>query len=97
MKENPIIITGINGFVGNSLSTYFKLNGKSIIGVSRNPCNTDISYKDLNKKLLTNSKSIIHLAGIAHDLKNNLNDQDYFEVNTELTKNIFDTFLESNC
>ena len=97
LNEHPIIITGINGFVGTSLSKYFKLNGKSIIGVSRNPCNNDISYKDLTKNFLTNSTSIIHLAGIAHDLKNNLKDQDYYKVNTELTKDIFDTFLESNC
>ncbi len=97
MNEYPIIITGINGFLGTSLSTFFKLKGKSVIGVSRNPCKTDINYKDLTQNFLTNSRCIIHLAGLAHDLKNNLNDEDYFNVNTELTKDIFDIFLESKC
>lgn len=96
MNEYPNIITGVNGFVGTNLSAYLKLNGKNTIGVSRNPYNSDISYDELTK-FLTNSKSIIHLAGKAHDLKNDINEQDYFKVNTELTKYIFDTFLESDC
>lgn len=96
MNEYPNIITGVNGFVGTNLSAYLKLNGKNTIGVSRNPYNSDISYNELTK-FLTNSKSIIHLAGKAHDLKKDINEQDYFKVNTELTKYIFDTFLESDC
>jgi nucleoside-diphosphate-sugar epimerase len=96
LNEYPNIITGVNGFVGTNLSAYLKLNGKNTIGVSRNPYNSDISYDELTK-FLTNSKSIIHLAGKAHDLKNDINEQDYFKVNTELTKYIFDTFLESDC
>jgi nucleoside-diphosphate-sugar epimerase len=96
LNEYPNIITGVNGFVGTNLSAYLKLNGKNTIGVSRNPYNSDISYDELTK-FLTNSKSIIHLAGKAHDLKNDINEQDYFKVNTELTKYIFDTFLDSDC
>jgi len=97
LNEYPIIITGINGFVGTNLSAFLKVKGKDTIGVSRNPSKDEISYKELTKRFLSNSKSIIHLAGIAHDIKNNVNDEDYFNINTELTKNIFDIFLESKC
>jgi nucleoside-diphosphate-sugar epimerase len=39
---------------------------------------------------------MIHLAGKAHDLKKESNFDEYYFVNTELTKQIFDFFLESN-
>lgn len=97
MNEYPIIITGINGFVGTNLSAFLKVKGKDTIGVSRNPSKDEISYKELTKRFLSNSKSLIHLSGIAHDIKNNFNEENYFNINTELTKNIFDTFLESKC
>lgn len=38
---------------------------------------------------------MIHLAGLAHDTKNAKNPEKYFKVNTELTKKIYDRFLES--
>jgi nucleoside-diphosphate-sugar epimerase len=38
----------------------------------------------------------VHLAGKAHDLKNTSNPVEYYQVNTELTKKIFDAFLASN-
>ncbi len=39
--------------------------------------------------------SVIHLAGKAHDLKNTFASQEYYEVNTELTKKVYDAFLAS--
>ena len=39
--------------------------------------------------------AIIHLAGLAHDLKNTSSSQEYYEVNTELTKKVYDAFLAS--
>ena len=33
----------------------------------------------------------------AHDLKKTSEDKEYFEVNTELTKTLFDQFLKSDC
>ena len=40
--------------------------------------------------------AIIHLAGKAHDTKNQSLAQEYFDINTELTKKIFDYFLQSD-
>jgi nucleoside-diphosphate-sugar epimerase len=39
---------------------------------------------------------VIHLAGKAHDLKQTSNPEEYYQVNTELTKKVFDSFLASN-
>jgi nucleoside-diphosphate-sugar epimerase len=41
------------------------------------------------------SDIVIHFAGKAHDLKKNANPNEYYQINTELTKNVFDAFLES--
>uniref|UniRef100_UPI0035C81247 NAD-dependent epimerase/dehydratase family protein n=1 Tax=Polaribacter sp. TaxID=1920175 RepID=UPI0035C81247 len=55
------------------------------------------SYQTLSLEDLNKAKSFIHLAGKAHDLKKTSEDAEYFEVNTELTKTLFDQFLKSNC
>lgn len=39
--------------------------------------------------------AVIHLAGLAHDTKNVSREEAYYEVNTELTKKIFDAFLKT--
>lgn len=39
---------------------------------------------------------VIHLAGKAHDLKNTSNSCEYYTINTDLTKLIFDEYLKSN-
>ena len=92
-----IIITGITGFVGYNLSCYLNKKEKKTLGVSRNPSPDEVDYKEVNKTLLNNTNYFIHLAGKAHDTKNTSNAKEYFEVNTELTKHLFDIFLKSNC
>ena len=91
------IITGNKGFVGSNLEKYLILQKKQIIGVSRNPTANEVNYENLNLEKRKSIKSFIHLAGKAHDLKNLSEDNDYFEVNTELTKRLFDQFLVSDC
>ena len=85
--NNSIIITGATGFVGKNLKQYlfknFEINEVSI----RYRKNQSFEFK---------SKSIIHLAGIAHDLKGNYKYDDYHKSNFELTKQVFDSFLLSN-
>lgn len=95
--NDKILITGITGFVGNNLRSY--LNKRNVIGISRqsNTSKNYICYNELNKDVLNETKAFIHLAGKAHDLKKTSEDKEYFEVNTELTKKIFDQFLESDC
>lgn len=52
----------------------------------------------INKgRILPQFDAIIHLAGKAHDTKNQSEAQVYFDINTGLTQKIFDFFLQSEC
>ncbi|CAL2088324.1 UDP-glucose 4-epimerase [Tenacibaculum sp. 190524A02b] len=95
---NNILISGISGFVGGNLKQYLQ-NAYEVIGVSRKESidNDIISYGKLDKSSFDKSTSFIHLAGKAHDLKKNSGDKEYYEANTELTKKLFNQFLESDC
>jgi nucleoside-diphosphate-sugar epimerase len=97
-KQQNILITGSTGFVGSNLKPYLQEEGFHIIGVTRNPTAKDeLSYESLNVENWSNSSAMLHLAGKAHDVKNTAEDAAYFEVNTELTKKLFNQFLESTC
>ncbi|CAM1366697.1 Nucleoside-diphosphate-sugar epimerase [Tenacibaculum sediminilitoris] len=95
MNKN-ILITGITGFVGSNLKDSLKEN-YNITGVSRNKSKDFLTYEGLSLELLSSHNVFIHLAGKAHDLKNTLEEKEYFEVNVDLTKKIFNQFLESDC
>jgi len=77
-----IFITGSSGFVGSSILNYFKEDSFQVS--SRG-----------NESNIGDANIVIHLAGKAHDLKNVYNSNDYYNVNTELTKKVFDAFLAS--
>tara|TARA_B110001452_G_scaffold267616_1_gene278501 strand:+ start:5486 stop:6403 length:918 start_codon:yes stop_codon:yes gene_type:complete len=94
---NNNIITGVKGFVAGNLKKYLIFRNKQVIGVSRIPLSEDLGYDELSIDIMNKSKSFIHLAGKAHDLKRTSEAKDYFEVNTELTKSLFDQFLISDC
>ena len=70
----------------------------STIGFSRNETtNKTITYNALNYTIWNNAFAMVHLAGKAHDFKKTSEDKDYYEANTELTKALFDQFLQSGC
>lgn len=77
-----MFLTGSSGFVGSNLKGYL------------DTCYI-ISEFNRDKELNFNANSVIHLAGKAHDLKNTSSPEEYYEVNTELTKKIFDAFINS--
>jgi nucleoside-diphosphate-sugar epimerase len=95
MKLN--LITGNKGFIGHNLEKYLRSRNKFTKGVSRFPLSEELSYNDLSLDVMNGSMSFIHLAGKAHDLKKTSNSDEYFKVNTDLTKILFDKFLESSC
>ena len=76
-------ITGCGGFIGNRLSVYLA-----------NSC----VIEKIPRSFVSSTKIdfFIHLAGKAHDLKNVSDPQEYYEVNTELTKKVYDAFLVSD-
>jgi len=90
------LITGSTGFVGVNLKKYLQINSDSeLILVNRNNSlgsENAYSYKDFLVSDIS-ANNYIHLAGKAHDLKKSANDEEYFEVNYELTKKVFEKFL----
>jgi nucleoside-diphosphate-sugar epimerase len=80
-----LYLTGFSGFVGSSVRTYFK--GDKFVSFDRL---IDVNI-DFESECV-----ILHLAGIAHDLKQTLNPEEYYQVNTEFTKKVFDAFLASD-
>lgn len=82
-----IEITGVTGFVGKNLTKY--LQGYKIHSISRS------ELAAININLFLDVETIIHLAGKAHDLKKVSDPQEYYQVNFELTKKLYDTFLQS--
>lgn len=94
-----ILITGVNGFVGTSFtsawSALYNLYGVAQINLVKEGVNHVWKWNELNS--IVGMDAIIHLAGKAHDIKNSNADEIYFEVNTDLTKKIFDYFLNSEC
>lgn len=85
-----ISLTGSTGFVGKNLSIYLKNYKMRVENISRQ------SLSELNFRLSDKADTIVHLAGKAHDLKNTSSKDEYYVVNTELTKKIFNAFLDSN-
>ncbi len=92
-----IIVTGSSGFVGSNLRSYLEKKSEKILGVSRTPSEYEVDYKKINTTLLNTTNSFVHLAGKAHDLKKTSDEAEYFKVNTELSKKLFNQFLESTC
>ena len=99
-----ILITGIHGFVGSNLVVALKkshiLYGLDIVapekeGVVKTFAWENIESTSFPMQRLPQFDAIIHLAGKAHDTKNQSVAQVYFDINTGLTQKIFDFFLES--
>jgi nucleoside-diphosphate-sugar epimerase len=84
-----ILISGSKGFVGKNLTTYLSKHGYM-----------DVRELDLRgdwvPQVHDNASAIIHLAGKAHDLKNVSDPEEYYRVNFQLTKSLYNEFLQSN-
>ena len=92
------LITGINGFVGSNFTKKWS-NKNTLYGIDiRQPKVEGVvqtySWDELQD--VPKVDAIVHLAGKAHDTKNESLAQDYFEINVGLTKRIFEHFLQSD-
>lgn len=83
-----VAITGASGFVGSNLTKFLQ--------------EQNVSFDSLNLRTpeyswnIAECDSIVHLAGKAHDIKKIAKPEEYYLVNTELTKRVFEMFATSN-
>lgn len=100
-----ILITGAHGFVGSNLIMALKVHhtlyGLDIIAPEKEGVMKTFLWKEIEASCslfqkLPQFDVIIHLAGKAHDTKNQSAAQSYFDINTGLTQKIFDFFLQSS-
>ena len=95
-----LLITGVHGFVGTNLvkalSKEHTIYGLDIVSPLKEGVRFTFSWDFLDKPdEIPEVDAIIHLAGKAHDTKNQSAADVYFKVNTELTKKIYDYYLKS--
>jgi len=93
-----ILITGIHGFVGNNIVAALKkkhtIYGLDIVSPQKEGVLNTFAWNELDRIPLVDV--IIHLAGLAHDTNNTKLEEEYYQVNTQLTKTIFRFFLTSS-
>ena len=89
MKESKIVYTGPSGFVAENLRSYLAAAGYNDL--------LPLSLRTGSlRSSVTGIGAVIHLAGKAHDLKKVSAPEEYYQVNYELTKKLYDEFLESD-
>jgi nucleoside-diphosphate-sugar epimerase len=83
LLTKSIFLTGATGFIGLNLIEFFN-------------CEYAIINFQRDLPIFINQNIVIHLAGKAHDIKKTSNPDEYYQNNTDLTKKVFDAFLDSN-
>jgi nucleoside-diphosphate-sugar epimerase len=94
-----ILITGIHGFIGKNIVEYYNNSVHNIYGldiINEPILGVEKIYQWDELNLIQDMDVIVHLAGKAHDVENNAQEDEYYKVNTGLTKKIFDFYLKSN-
>ena len=81
-SDSKYFLTGASGFVGKSVLRFLGEHNFRIWSRNETLKLGGVCY-------------VVHLAGKAHDLKNTISSQEYYEVNKELTKKVYDAFLAS--
>lgn len=96
-----ILITGIHGFVGTNLVASLKgeheIYGLDIIAPEKEGVVKTYSWEDLDAGRVADVDAIVHLAGKAHDTKNQAAAEVYFKINRDLTIKMYDYFLVHDC
>jgi nucleoside-diphosphate-sugar epimerase len=106
MEVKGVLITGVSGFLGKVLvDALHEDNGIKLFGHSRHAHQTRKTFEQFRIEIIDRYDAtlldhygihtVIHLAGIAHDLSNQYKSEDYFQVNDLQTRLLYDFFLRS--
>jgi len=87
---NKVLITGANGFIGNTLMRYYKQQGTAVVGVDLCANGDDIVQGDISRPetishLLEQCDVIVHTAAL---VSNAMKDSDMWRVNVLATGNL---------
>ena len=87
---NKVLITGANGFIGNTLMRYYKQQGTAVVGVDLCANGDDIVQGDISRPetishLLEQCDVIVHTAAL---VSNAMKDSDMWRVNVLATRNL---------
>lgn len=92
------LITGLSGFIGKNLTDELTLD-YTLYGISSSDFNNPLFEKIYNWDQLTELGTVdtcVHLAGLVHDTQGNSSDEDYININFELTRNLLHS-LRGKC
>lgn len=106
MGVKNVLITGVTGFLGQAIvSAYHARPDVKLFGHSRDVVKARAIFANLRIRIVDDAPgsilrdlkidTVIHLAGIAHDLSNRYVSEDYFVVNDRATCSLYDSFLTS--
>jgi nucleoside-diphosphate-sugar epimerase len=89
-KPKKVLITGANGFIGNSLMNHYKSQGIAVIGVDLVGNGEDIIQGDIGQpesisQQLQDCDVVIHTAAL---VSNSIPDEDMWRVNVLATRNL---------
>ena len=91
-----ILITGVHGFVGSNLVAYLapanEIFGVDIVAPEKAGVVKTFSWEDLDAGRVPEVDAILHLAGKAHDTKDQTEAEVFFRVNRDLTIKVFDYY-----
>jgi len=82
-----VLVSGASGFVGANLVSYLKERDYYINTI-------DFRNNKWKAEIPPSYDAILHLAGKAHAIEKVANSREYFYVNTELTRQVFDMFIK---
>lgn len=96
----PILITGSTGFIGQNILRLLLKKDYPVFTLDRIYNNNNLitksyTWNQIEEIPFDEMFCVIHLTGKAHDVKNVGSSSDYFDINTELTKEIYSRFVKS--
>jgi len=98
-----VLVTGASGFIGARLVENLLVDGRDVVGISRNLSDysavpmtkLNLGYDPMPAELLSNVQCIFHLANVAHTELDSDQVQTYYQVNVEGTRSLLEAAVSA--